>query len=165
MPSRHPLHGAIAAALLLGTAACAHDPQRIKEGLWEIHSVSVENPGAKKAEFQYQLCRDHAYDSAANARVKNVKGCSTQFKDMGDGRYASASTCKVAGTSIVSNGITTYQKGESTHSETQARYSPPFNGKSTETMTEDQRYIGPCPLGVKIGDTIGPDGIVRHHAR
>ncbi len=148
---------------MAGSAACANDPQKIKEGLWEIHGDSVENPGAKKTGFQYELCRDHAYDSAANALLKNVKGCSTQFKDLGGGKYASASTCKVAATSIVSTGITTYQNGESTHSETRAQYTPPFNGKAAETMTEDQRFLGRCPAGVKPGDTIGPDGIVRHH--
>jgi hypothetical protein len=153
-----------AAVILMAAGACASDPQKIKEGLWEVRGESTENPGGRKITFAYKLCRDHALDRQANAALKNVQGCHTVIKNQGDGKYASASTCDVAGTSIVSNGVTTYNNQESTHSETQAQYTPPFRGKSDEVMTQDQHYIGACPAGVKPGDTIGPDGIVYHHS-
>lgn len=156
---------ALRTVLLVLPIAVAHagDPPKIKEGLWYIHGESIEKPGDKKTEFTYKLCRDHAFDKAANALLKNVKGCRTLFKDQGDGKYEAASTCNVAGTSIISNGITAYKGRESTHSETRAKYTPPLNGKTDETMTEDQQYIGACPAGMKVGDTMGADGIIRHH--
>jgi hypothetical protein len=151
----------IAAILVVG--ACASSPQTIKEGLWEVRGESTENPGGKKTVFVYKLCRDHALDRQADAALKNVRGCRTMIKDQGGGKYASASTCEVAGTSIVSNGVTKFTNHEATHSETQAKYTPPFKGKSDEIMTQDQHYIGACPAGVKPGDTIGEDGMVFHH--
>jgi hypothetical protein len=143
--------------------AHAGNPPKMKEGLWSIHGESIERPGEKKTEFTYKLCRNHDYDKAANALLKSVKGCNTLFKDQGGGKYEAASTCNVAGTTIISNGITTYKGQESMHSETRAKYTPALNGKTDETMTEDQQFIGQCPAGMKVGDTMGADGIIRHH--
>jgi hypothetical protein len=158
------LKACAAAAVLVPLAlAYASDPPKIKEGLWEIHGQSVENPGERKSEFTYKLCRNHAYDHAAMALLKNVKGCTTVLKDLKDGKFSAASTCTVAGTTIVSNGLTTYIGDSTTHSETHATYTPPFNGKTEETMTQDQQYVGDCPAGMKPGETLDPDGVIRHH--
>lgn len=165
LPSIRPSGLVTCAAAVLLPIALAHagSPPKIKEGLWDIRGQSIEKPGDKIIEFTYKLCRDHAYDKTANSLLKNVKGCTTLFKDQGGGKYESASTCNVAGTTIISNGLTTYKNHESTHSETRAKYTPPLNGKTDEIMTEDQQYVGICPAGMKPGDTMGPDGIVRHH--
>jgi hypothetical protein len=158
------LKACVAAAVLLPiTIALASDPPKVKEGLWEIHGQSVENPGEKRTDFTYKLCRNHAYDEASMALLKNVKGCTTVIKDLKGGKFSSASTCTVAGTTIISNGLTAYINDAATHSETHATYTPPFNGKSEETMTQDQQYIGECPTGMKPGETLDPDGVIRHH--
>ena len=149
-------------ALVPFAAADAGSPPKIKEGLWEIRGQTLEKPTDNKTSFAYKLCRDHAYDKASNAQMKDVKGCTTLVKDLGGGKYASASTCVVMGVTIVSNGVTTYKGHESVHSDTQAKYTPIFKGKTDETLTQDQQYIGKCPTGVKPGDLIGPDGLVRH---
>jgi hypothetical protein len=150
-------------AMVLPAAAWAGDPPKLKEGLWDIRGERIESPGDKRTEFAYKLCRDHAYDKAANAQLKNVKGCSTVIKKVDGGKFSSASTCTVDGMTIVSNGLSAYKGDSSTHAETHAIYTPPFNGKSEETLTEDQQYLGKCPTGMKPGDTIAPDGIIRHH--
>jgi hypothetical protein len=155
---------AAAIAMLPPTLAYAGSPPKIKEGLWEVHGQSIEKPANTTTDFTYKICRDHAFDKAATTLLKNVKGCTTILKDLGSGKYASASTCAVAGITIVSNGVTTYNKNhEAVHSETQAKYTPALNGKTDETMTQDQQYVGNCPTGVKPGDTIGTDGLIRHH--
>jgi hypothetical protein len=152
-----------AAALLPLAGAHAGDPPKLKEGLWEIHAQTIENPGEKTTQIIYKLCRDHAYDKAADALLKDVKGCTTILKDLGDGKFASASNCAVNGITVVSNGVTVFKSNSFTHSETQAKYVPAFNGKAEEAMTQDQQYIGACPTGVKVGDTISADGFIRHH--
>jgi hypothetical protein len=139
-------------------------PPKLKEGLWEIRGQSVESPGDKHADYTYKLCRDHGFDKATNAALKDVKGCSTVVKDQGGGSVASSSTCAVNGITIVSTGLTLYKSDSVTHSETHATYTPAFNGKTEETMTQDQQYVGKCPAGMKPGDRIAPDGIlIRHH--
>ena len=93
-----------------------------------------------------------------------MKGCNTLFKDQGGGKFEAASTCNVGGVIVVSNGVTTYNKDhDSVHAETQAKYSPAFNGKTDEVMTEDQHYLGVCPVGMKPGDIMGADGLIRRH--
>ncbi|MDT5130848.1 MAG: hypothetical protein QOE41_159, partial [Mycobacterium sp.] len=67
--------------LPIAVAACAGNPPQLQEGLWEIRAQRIENPGEKHTEFAYKLCRDHAYDKATNARIKDVKGCATLVKD------------------------------------------------------------------------------------
>jgi hypothetical protein len=151
-----------AAAVCLPFAGHADDLPKLREGLWEVRGQSVENPGDKRREFTYRLCRDHAYDKAAYALLKNVQGCTTAIKKLGGGKFSSASTCTVAGVTVVSNGLSIYAS-DSTHSESRATYTPAFNGKTEETVTQDQQYVGKCLVGMRPGDTISPDGLIRHH--
>jgi hypothetical protein len=148
---------------LVPLTACSTAPPKLKQGLWEIHGQSLEKPSGTKAEFTYQLCRDHAFDTAQEAQLKSVTGCKTQLAKQGEGKLTSASNCKVGGTLIGSNGVTVFKSATELHSDTHATYAPPLLGKAEETMTEDQRYLGACPAGMRPGDTLGQDGIVRHH--
>ncbi|HMK86809.1 MAG TPA: DUF3617 family protein [Steroidobacteraceae bacterium] len=145
---------AVAAALALLSMARAADLPPLKEGLWEIHGQSIANPGAKKTEFSYRLCRNHAYDSAMDALVKNTKGCTTSLDDLGGGRFSASSSCNVEGTVVVSKGTYIYESSTSARSESYATFSPAYHGKTDETVIQDQRYLGDCPSGMKPGDRI-----------
>jgi hypothetical protein len=147
----------ISVATLSLTVARAANPPELKEGLWEIHGQSLENPGNRKTDFTYRLCRNHAYDKAMDALVKNVKGCTTAFDNVGGGKYTSASRCTVEGTVIESKGSYTYESSTSTRSESHATYTPPLRGKSEETVLQDQTYLGNCPAGMNPGDRIKID--------
>ena len=63
---------AVALALPIANAA---NPPEVKEGLWSVHTQSIDNPGNKRSEGTYTLCRDHAYDQSMRAKAKNMKGC------------------------------------------------------------------------------------------
>lgn len=151
------------AALALTLAGCLSTTPHLKEGFWEIHGQGVENPSGKRTDFSYRLCRDHAFDRRADAKLQAVKGCETQVKRLEGNKYSSASTCAVGGTTVVSNAVVAYQGDTKVHSDSHAAYSPPLNGKTDETLTQDQSYVGKCPPGTKAGDTVTPDGIVLHH--
>jgi hypothetical protein len=161
---RLALWASVAAWLSL-TAGCANGPPKLKEGFWEIRGQRVENPGNKRSDFTYKLCRDHALDRAADSMLRNVKDCNTVLKKLGDGKYSSASTCQVAGVTIVSTGTSAYKGDESIHADTHAAYTPAFNGNTEEALTEDQQYIGKCPAAMKPGDRLNPDGILWRHDR
>jgi hypothetical protein len=154
----------VALALGLATARAA-DPPELREGLWEIKGQSVENPGNNQIQFTYRLCRNHAFDKAMNKMVKDVKGCTTEFKSLGGGRFASASRCSMQGTVIVSKGTYTYESATATRSESSATYDPPLRGKTDESVVEDQSYVGECPAGVNPGDRIMADGRVQRYRR
>jgi hypothetical protein len=152
-------------ALLALSQARAADPPLLQEGLWEVHGRSVENPGGKSSSFSYRLCRNHAYDAAMDAQVKSVKECSTSFDDLGGGRFASASSCNLGGRVIVSKGTYTYESPTSTRTESHAVYTPAFNGKTEETLVQEQHYLGDCPAGMNPGDRIMADGTVQRYSK
>ena len=56
-----------AVALLLPTANAAEPPE-MKEGLWSVHSQSVDSPGNTKSEGTYTLCRNRAFDESVRAK-------------------------------------------------------------------------------------------------
>jgi len=151
------------AGLLLAIARAA-DPPQLKEGLWEIRGQRIENPGSKRTEFAYRLCRSHAYDKAMDDLVRNQRDCTTTFESLGGGRYASASRCTAAGIVIVSKGTYTYESSTSTRSESNATYVPAFHGKTDETLIQDQSYIGSCPAGMNPGDRINADSKMQRYA-
>jgi hypothetical protein len=151
-------------ALPIAGAGATHPPQ-LREGLWEIRVQSSENSGGKKSDFVYKLCRDHAYDRGIDAVAKKNKNCATNVESLGDDRYSAASRCTVDGIVIVSKGLSIYQNNISVHTETVATYTPAFNGKTDETMIQDQRYVGSCPVGVKPGDRILADGRIVHQTK
>jgi hypothetical protein len=155
----------ITALALPFAAAWAGHPPKLKEGLWDIRGRRLELPGDKRSEFSYKLCRDHGYDKAADAQLEHVKGCATTLTDEGNGKFSFASTCKLSDTSIVSNGVSIYASDKLLHVETHASFSPAFNGKTEETIVEDQQFLGKCPAAMRPGDTLPPDGIIRHHDR
>ncbi|MGC1386951.1 MAG: DUF3617 family protein [Steroidobacteraceae bacterium] len=155
----------VSAATLLLTIASAADPPPLQEGLWEIRGQSIDNPGGKKSEFTYRLCRNHAYDKAMDAMVKNVKDCTTAFDSLGDGRYSSESRCTIDGTIIESKGTYTYLSATSTRSESHATYTPAYRGKTDETVIQDQNYVGACPAGMRPGDRITVEGTLQRYGR
>jgi hypothetical protein len=142
--------------------ARATDPPDVKEGLWSIHTQTTDNPGAKKSEGTYTLCRDHTYDLSVRARAKTVKGCTTVSENFQPGKYSVEVHCTIAGSVTVSQGTTTFQGDTAAHSENHASYTPALYGVSESTMVMDQKYVGSCPAGSHPGDRTNSDGTVIH---
>jgi hypothetical protein len=152
-----------ASALLLASGtAYAVDPPDMKEGLWSIHSQSIDNPGNKTSSAAYTLCRSHAYDQSVRVAAKAVKGCTTVSESFLAGKYSNATRCVVANTVIEGKGTTTMQGDSSFHTESHSTYTPPLYGVSETTMIMDQKYVGSCPAGVQPGDRTSADGKVIH---
>jgi hypothetical protein len=142
---------AVAFATQIG-AAYAVDLPEIKQGLWQIRTQTVDNPGNKRSEGSVMLCRDHAFDKRAKALARNVKGCDTSNESFANGRYTAETRCEIGSTVIVSKGVVTFRGDRSTHSEIHVTYTPTFAGNADETMIQDQTYLGDCPAGMHPGD-------------
>ena len=152
----------LALAALVVSAASAADLPDVKEGFWTVHTQTVDNPGAKKSEGTYSLCRDRAFDQAARARAKSMKSCTTVSENFQAGKYSVEVHCTVAGSVIETKGVTTFQSDTAFHSETHATYNPAAYGVSEFTITMDQKYVGSCPAGVQPGERVNSDGTVIH---
>jgi hypothetical protein len=151
-----------AAALVSAVAGAGAAPSlNAKEGLWSVHTQTIENPGNKKTDGTYTLCRDHAYDQSVEARAKNVQGC-TVSDSLQNGKYSAETHCTVAGTVVDSKGTTTAQGDTSFHSETRSTYTPAMAGVAETTMIMDQTYVGSCPAGAQPGDRTDASGRVTH---
>lgn len=116
------------------SAAYAIDHPPMKEGLWQIKTQIVDNPGSKKSGGTVSLCRDHASDQRTEALAKHVKGCAVSNESLVSGRYSADTRCEIGSTVIISKGVTTFPDANSSHSEIHVTYTPAFAGNTDETM-------------------------------
>jgi hypothetical protein len=151
---------AIAAALL--PLALAADAPEIKEGLWSIHTQTIDNPGNKKMENTSTLCRDHAYDKSVEAKAAAMKGCTKVSENIAPGKRTVEMRCVVGGTTIDTKSVVTFNTDSAAHSENHSTYSPAVAGISENTMIMDQTYKGDCPAGMQPGDRANANGQVIH---
>jgi hypothetical protein len=152
---------AILGTLLL-SLAWATDPPPLREGLWSLHMQFTDNPGNKKTEGAYSLCRDHAYDQAAHARARQIPGCTITGENFTGGKYTVEMHCVRMGSTVESKSVTTFSGDSAVHSESHSTTNPPLNGVGEQTIVMDQKYTGSCPAGAKPGDRINSDGSIMH---
>jgi len=153
----------LAATCLVGFALCA-DPPAIREGLWSIHTVSVDNPGDKRIEGTRSLCRNHAYDVRIREQAQNrqKQSCKSFTGTISGNRFTQSSECTIQGSVVASKGVTTFSGDTSTHTETHTTFTPALYGIAESAMTIDQKYLGACPAGMAPGDYMSSDGKVTH---
>ena len=116
---------ASALMLSIGTAYAA-DPPDMKEGLWSVHSQSIDKPGNKTTSGAYTFCRSHAYDQANRESAKKGKGCTITNESFQNGKYSSAAHCVVANTVVDSKTTSTFSNDTSFHTELHSTYTPAF---------------------------------------
>jgi hypothetical protein len=153
---------AVAAVVWVAGLAGGIDLPPMKEGLWSIHTQSIDNPGNVKREFSQKICRNHAYDDAARAKAKNMPGCKVLNENLSGQTYTIEMECTISGSVLHSKGVTTRTGEESFRSENHATYTPALHGVSESTMIMEQKYEGSCPAGTEPGDIIRADGTILH---
>ncbi len=156
-----------AAASLVSFGLYAADPPAVKEGLWSIHTASIDNPGNKKTERTRSICRNHAYDVRIQDQAMNQQKqtCKTYTETPSGNTFTAESECTVQGSTIKSKTITTFSGDTSIHAETHGTYTPAFNGTAETTMIVDQKYVGACPAGMEPGDFMDAAGKITHVRR
>lgn len=155
-----------AAAFLTIGIVCAQDAPLVKEGLWSIHTVTIDEPGAKKVEGTRSICRSHAYDESVRARAKaQAAKCKTNVENRSGSKIETETDCVVAGSEIHSKGTATLSGDTASHSETHITYTPAMYGVTASTMIQDQKYVGACPAGMAPGDFMAADGTIQKRGR
>jgi hypothetical protein len=154
----------VRAALLVSFALYAADPPAIKEGLWSIHTVSIDNPGSRRTEGTRSLCRNHDFDARirAQAEQKQKQNCKPAVRTSSGNSFSEESECTVQGSIVTSKVVTTFTGDTSFHSETHGTYKPALYGTEEMSMIMDQKYLGACPAGMEPGDFMSSDGKVTH---
>jgi hypothetical protein len=143
----------------VGISAAA-DPPQMKEGYWQILTVTISNPGNKKIDGKETICRTHAYDQYAQdaAKKRSQNTCRMLTDSFSGGVYTVEQECTVAGSKVHSKTVTTPKGDSAIHAETHTTNTPALYGVAESTMTMDQTYIGACPAGVQPGDIFGAAG-------
>jgi hypothetical protein len=152
----------IAIAALLLPLAFAADAPEIKEGLWSIHTQTIDNPGNKKMENTSTICRDHAYDKSVEAKAAAMKGCTKVSENILPGKRSVEMRCVIGATTIDTKSVVTFNSDTASHSENHSTYTPAMGGISENTMIMDQTYKGSCPAGMQPGDRTNASGQVIH---
>jgi hypothetical protein len=154
-------------ASLLTFAVYAADLPAVKEGLWSIHTTSINNPGNKKNEGTRSICRTHEYDVRIRQQSENKQKqtCKTFTETSTGNAFVTETECTVQGSVAKGKTVTTFSGDTSIHSETHASYTPPVFGTAETTMILDQKYVGACPAGMEPGDFMDASGKITHVKR
>ncbi len=132
-----------------------------KSGLWQITITSADSKVPPKSA---QICIDDATESALMGMggAMSKKMCSKLDVNFEGLNGTADSICKF-GTSTQTTHSTIAFTGDSAyHTETTAHFDPPLNGKSDTAMTDDAKWIGPCPDTMKPGDIFMANGMKMH---
>lgn len=154
------------AAFLVSLAVYAADPPVVKEGLWSIHTTSIDNPGNKKSEGTRSICRNHEYDLRIRQQTekKQKEICKTYTENFSGNTLTTESECSVQGSVVKGKTVATFS-GDTIHAETHSTYTPALFGNAESTMIQDQKYAGPCPTGMEPGDFMDASGKITHVKR
>lgn len=145
---------AIAAAVLFAvpatSASAVNFPPR-RAGLWDV-TVNMES--MKIPSRTNKMCIDAATDAKLmnlGMASKEAKCTSMNVSGMGSTRTVD-SVCHMNGGEQKNHIVMTYAGDSAYHMDMQSQFSPPIAGKSQSHITQDAKWVGPCPAGMKPGD-------------
>ncbi len=131
-----------------------------KPGLW----VLDQQISKSKSTFESKLCIDKATQGylidAGQSTQKSM--CSRNDTSVMGATVRIDSLCKIGGSNLTSHSEITYAGDSAFHGVTTGHFSPAFMGSSDTRATQDGKWTGACPAGMKPGDMIGPHGIRLH---
>jgi hypothetical protein len=150
--------------LLLGVAhADFPNMPPLKEGLWKIRMVDT-TAGQKPTDNTYSLCRSHAWDQQVRQiALKVLANCSTTTDTKSGNTRTVVTSCKLSGSSVITKSVLTSISDTHFRTDTLATFTPPMFGRSQDSMTQEETFLGACPAGMQPGDHQLPDGTIQHH--
>jgi hypothetical protein len=139
------------------TAARADDMPSRKPGLWEVTMTRAGVPSS----IQSKYCIDAATDAALYKMGLSASDSMCTRRDIRrNGNVVTVdSVCKMGETQMTSHSVLTYTGDAAYRNETQTRYNPPLMGRTESAMTQDAKWVGPCPSDMKPGDVLMPGGM------
>ena len=122
-----------------------------KPGLWEI---TMHRDGSPMAAPASQLCLDAKTDAQL---MKNGEAMANGMCDKpqvsGSGSTRVFDTvCHISGSTQNSHSVMTFPDSSTYHVDVTSTYAPPLYGKSSGHMTQDAKWVGPCPADMQPGD-------------
>ena len=85
--------------------------------------------------------------------------CPNSVVKVNDLTVTAHATCRIGRSDETVHTTITFTDDRAFHRVTRATYVPPYVGRMIAAMTQDGRWRGPCPAGMRPGDVIGPNGV------
>jgi hypothetical protein len=148
---------ALAALLALPQAARATDYPPRHPGLWEI---TMTMSGGQTPPHASRMCIDAATDARMQEIGMNATGKVCSRHDIHrDGNVLTIdSVCKFGNTEMTNHDVITFTGDTAYHGEIKSHANPPLYGPADKTMTQDAKWVGPCPADMQPGDITTPMG-------
>jgi Protein of unknown function (DUF3617) len=129
----------------------ATTPPPLKAGLWSIDIEMTGNPGNDRKTQSFNVCRSHASDEQQELASKSNPACSTTVDKFRGSKRTYSASCHINGVDITMQTITTYSGDTATSATDHITFNPAVQGHTSVDGIENDRYIGPCPAGLKPG--------------
>ena len=151
----------LSATLSIAAGAFAGPPTPYsKPGLWVLQQQITKS----KSTFETKLCIDKTTQqyllSSGQSMEKSM--CSRNDTSVSGATVRTDSVCKIGGSTLTSHSEITYAGDSAFHGVTTGHFSPAFMGTTETRSTQDGKWSGACPAGMKPGDMYGPHGMKLH---
>lgn len=143
----------------LATGARSDDFPARKAGLWQ---VTMTMPSMKMPSNETKMCIDAASDAALQKLGMETAGtvCSRKDISRSGSVVTSDSVCSMGNRQITSHAVMTFTGNTAYHTDIKSHIDPPMTaGREDSTMSQDAKWVGPCPADMKPGDILMPNGV------
>ncbi len=147
-------HALLIAAACLATPVIAQDMPKMKSGLWETTTTTAAaQKGAKGHASQTTMCINEAVQKQMMDFGKTMGAqCSKNTTRRDGNKYIGEAECNFGGSTMKSQSVATFTSDTSYRVESRSTFSPPMAGMGESSTTQEAKFVGPCPAGMKPGD-------------
>ena len=138
------------------TAAFADELPPHKSGEWEVAIVA-----GKRAPAKMKMCVDKKTEDLFYKTGLDVGAqvCDHHEVKVKDNVATVEAHCKVAGSMVTTTSVARFDGDAAFHAESTSRFEPALMGRKEAATTQDGKWIGACPAGMKPGDFAMDNGI------
>jgi len=150
--------GVLAGALCAGSDARAVDLPARRPGLWD---VTMHMAAGTMPPITMKFCTDESVDAAMYklGMSPGAPPCSRKDMQRSGNVVTMDSVCQMDASKLTSHIEMTFTGDTAYRTSIKSHYDPPLNGQRESSMSQDAKWIGPCPPDMQPGDMIGPSGI------
>jgi hypothetical protein len=143
----------LAVAGIFAVPAAAQDMPKMKPGLWETSTSTPGQKGAPAVASKSTMCVTEAVqkDMMAFSQSMGAK-CSKNTTRREGNKFIGEAECSFGPSVMKSTSVATFTSDSSYRVESRSTITPPLNGMSETSATQEANYAGPCPAGMKPGD-------------
>ncbi|MEQ1774342.1 MAG: DUF3617 family protein [Burkholderiales bacterium] len=141
------------AAWFFTANAIAQEMPKMKPGLWETTTATAGQKGAKGQTSKTTMCINEAVQKEMMTFSQSMGAqCSKNSTRRDGNKYIGEAECTFGGSTMKSQSVATFTSDTAYRVESRATFSPPMGGMSESSTTQEAKYAGACPAGMKPGD-------------